>query len=50
MEKAISATYTALVANPGDDLMKKNMEYYTQQKEFDWDKLRDMEDKVNGIN
>ncbi|XP_037920460.1 cartilage-associated protein-like [Hermetia illucens] len=45
LEKAISATYTALVANPGDDLMKKNMEYYTQQKEFDWDKLRDMEDK-----
>lgn len=41
--KAASSAYTYLVANPDDEVMKANMEYYIVQPEIDANEIVDME-------
>lgn len=39
--KAASAVFTYLVANPDDEQMKSNLQYYTQQREVDANEVTD---------
>ncbi|XP_047023904.1 cartilage-associated protein-like [Helicoverpa zea] len=42
-QKAVSAAYTYLVANPNDETMKNNVKYYIEQPEVDMNDIIDME-------
>lgn len=47
--KAASAAYTYLSANPNDEKMKKNLEYYLDQPEVDANEVVDFESEVYKI-
>uniref|UniRef100_A0A2A4K065 Leprecan-like alpha-helical domain-containing protein n=1 Tax=Heliothis virescens TaxID=7102 RepID=A0A2A4K065_HELVI len=42
-QKAVSAAYTYLVANPNDETMQSNVKYYIEQPEIDVNDIMDME-------
>ncbi|XP_055382658.1 cartilage-associated protein-like [Condylostylus longicornis] len=45
VSKAIDAAFTALLGDPNDIMLKKNIEFYASTKDFNYENMKDLEDK-----